>query len=58
VVTLEDRPAVEIVEEMPSLEDERERAFVAGAIISGLLAAAVGFTVGFICGAGAREQEP
>lgn len=58
-MALEDRPQVEIVEEIPSLEEERERGFVAGAILSGLLCAAVGFTVGFICGAGAgREQEP
>lgn len=56
MTTLEDRPRVEIVEELPSMEDERERAFMAGAILSGLLCAVVGFTVGFIFGSKEAQQ--
>lgn len=56
MTTLEDRPRVEIVEELPSLEAERERAFMAGALLSGLFCAVVGFTVGFILGAKETEQ--
>ncbi len=39
---------VEVVEELPSLEIERERYFVAGAVVGGLFAAALGFTLGWI----------
>ena len=56
MTTLEDRPRVEIVEELPSLEDERERAFVSGALVSGLFCAVVGFTLGFILGSKETQQ--
>lgn len=56
MTTLEDRPRVEIVEELPSLEDERERAFVNGALLSGLFCAVVGFTFGFILGSKETRQ--
>lgn len=56
MTTLEDRPRVEIVEEIPSFDEERERAFIEGAIISGLFCAVVGFAVGFILGSKETQQ--
>jgi len=45
-----ERPRVEIVEEIPSPEAAARKAFVSGAITSGILCAVVGTVVGFVLG--------
>lgn len=45
-----ERPRVELVEEIPSPEAAARKAFVSGAITSGILCAVVGTVVGFVLG--------
>jgi|GEM_PF-6165922 hypothetical protein len=45
-----DRPRVEVVEEIPSSDAAVQRAFIAGAITSGLVCVVVGTVVGFVLG--------
>lgn len=45
-----DRPHVEVVEEIPSPEAAAQRAYVAGALASGLVCAVIGVAVGFALG--------
>lgn len=52
----EDRPRVEVVEEIPSPATDELRAFIAGAVVSGVLCAIAGATFGFVLGARSREE--
>ena len=45
-----DRPRVEVVEEIPSPDAAIQRAFLAGAITSGLVCVVVGTVFGFVLG--------
>lgn len=49
-----ERPRVEVVEEIPSVEVYERRAFVAGAVVSGVVCAIAGVTVGFMLGLQSR----
>lgn len=52
----DDRPRVEVVEEIPSPDANEIRAFVAGAVVSGVLCAIAGVTFGFMLGFNSRSS--
>ena len=52
-----ERPRVEVVEEIPSVEAYERRAFVAGAVVSGVVCAIAGVTFGFMLGQQSRAAE-
>jgi len=54
--TPNDRPRVELVEEIPTSTDHERRSFIAGAVAGGLLCAIAGYTYGFIVGLRSREE--
>lgn len=53
--TPEDRPRVELVEEIPTNAEHERRSFIAGAVAGGLLCAIAGYTYGFVVGLRSRE---
>jgi hypothetical protein len=52
----EDRPRVELVEEIPTSADHERRSFIAGAVAGGLICAIAGYTYGFVVGLRSRER--
>jgi hypothetical protein len=53
--TPDDRPPVELVEEIPTSAEHERRSFIAGAVAGGLLCAIAGYTYGFVLGLRSRE---
>jgi len=53
--TPDDRPPVELVEEIPTSAENERRSFIAGAVAGGLLCALAGYTYGFVVGLRSRE---